>query len=101
MPTCATSSECSPISTLWPICTRLSILVPRRTIGVAEGGPVDRGVGADLHVVLDQHAAHLRNLAMGAAVEGEAEAVGAEHGAGVDDRRAGPTRTPSRRLTCG
>ena len=32
---------------------------------VAEGGAVDRGVGADLDVVLDQHAAHLGNLTMG------------------------------------
>src|SRR5207245_1546918 len=32
IPTWATMIECSPISTLWPICTRLSILVPRRMI---------------------------------------------------------------------
>src|SRR5205809_4865670 len=31
-PTWATRIECSPTSTLWPIWTRLSILVPRRTM---------------------------------------------------------------------
>src|ERR1700730_17472690 len=52
---------------------------------LAEGRAVDRGVGPDLDVVLDAQAAHLRDLAMGRAVEGVAEAVGAQHRAGVHD----------------
>ena len=52
---------------------------------VAEGGAVDGGIGPDLHVVLDAEPADLRDLAVHASVEGVAEAVGAEHRAGVDD----------------
>ena len=60
-------------------------LAPAPDHGDAEGGAVDRGVRADLHVVLDPHPAHLGDLAVGAPVEGIAEAVGAQHRAGVDD----------------
>ena len=62
IPTCAATMQCSPISTLWPTWTRLSILLPRPTTVSPERGAVDRGVGADLHVVLDHDAAHLRDL---------------------------------------
>src|SRR4030095_2973834 len=55
---------------------------------VAEGRAVDGGVGADLHVILDEHAAHLWDLPVRAAVVGESESVGAQHGAGVDDDAA-------------
>ena len=42
-------------------------------------------VGADLDVLLDHHPADLRHLVVDAAVGGVAEAVGAQHRAGVDD----------------
>ena len=93
------AASARPPPTLWPIWTRLSILVPRRTIVSPKHGAIDRRVGADLDVVLDHHAAHLRDLAMAAAVEREAKAVGAEDGAGLNDRRgarAAPLRAGSR-----
>jgi hypothetical protein len=68
-------------------------LAPSSHDGIAEGRAVDRGVGADLHVVLDQHAPHLGDLAMLLAVEGEAEAVGAQHGPGVDHHPAAEAHT--------
>src|SRR5215475_2534832 len=60
-------------------------LAPAADDGVAQRGAVDGGVGADLHVVGDAEAAHLGNLAMRGAVEGVAEAIRAQHGAGVHD----------------
>jgi len=44
---------------------------------------VDGGVGADLDVVTDHHAADLRDLDPAAVVVGEAEAVPADHRAGL------------------
>src|SRR5438309_446835 len=44
-----------------------------------ERGAVDRRVRPDFDVVLDQHRAHLRDLPVRFAVEGVAEAVGANH----------------------
>src|SRR5439155_1537794 len=49
-----------------------------------QGGAVDRGVGADLDIVLDQHGADLSDLPVRFAVEDVAEAVGADHGARMD-----------------
>src|SRR5437899_2509316 len=49
-----------------------------------QGGTVDGRVGADLDVVLDHHGADLRDLPVRFAVEGVAEAVGADHRARVD-----------------
>src|SRR5207244_5903579 len=53
--------------------------------GFAEGGPVDRAVGADLHVVLDDHGPDLRNLRGAVGTGNEAEAVGADDRPRVDD----------------
>src|SRR3989440_3151188 len=64
---------------------------------VAEGRAVDRAVGADLDVVLDRHAAHLGNLAVARAVEGEAEAVGADDGARMHEDAAPEPRTREQR----
>ena len=52
---------------------------------VVERAAVDRGVGADLDVVADAHAADLRNLDPAALLRRDAEAVGADHHAGVQD----------------
>src|SRR6267143_1718032 len=64
---------------------------------VAEGRAVDRAVGADLDVVLDHHAAHLGNLAVARAVEGEAEAVGADDGARMHEDAAPEPRAREQR----
>jgi hypothetical protein len=53
--------------------------------GVGQRAAVDRGVGADVDVVADQHAPGLRNLDVDAVLAREAEAVGADHGARVQD----------------
>lgn len=53
--------------------------------GGAEGGAVNGGVGADLDIVADDETADLREVGVAAILEDEAEAVGAEDGAGVDD----------------
>src|ERR687895_983440 len=50
---------------------------------IVERAAIDRGVGADLDVVADAHAADLRNLHPPAALGRDAEAVGADHRAGV------------------
>ena len=52
---------------------------------VAEHRAIDRRVGADLHVVLDEDPAHLRDLAVRLPVECVAEAVGPDHRARMDD----------------
>jgi len=59
----------------------LSILVPR----VVQCTAVDRGIGADFHVVLDQYPADLGNLESAFVGPGKAESVGAEHGSAVHD----------------
>ncbi len=54
--------------------------------GDAERCAVDAGVGADLDIVADDHFADLRELDVVAVfVEREAEAIGADHAAGVED----------------
>ena len=50
-----------------------------------ERAAVDRGAGADLHVVADLDVAELRHLDVPAVLHAVAEAVGADHGVGVDD----------------
>ena len=62
IPTCAHSSVSRPTRTPWATCTRLSIFVPGPIARLADGRPVDRRVGPDLHVVLDNHGAGLRDL---------------------------------------
>src|SRR5690606_38058379 len=58
--------------------------------GVVDRAPVDRRVRADLDVVADDHRAELRHLDPAAVRETlrEAEAVRADHGAGVHDAPA-------------
>jgi hypothetical protein len=51
---------------------------------VAERAAVDGRTGADLHVVLDNHTAQLRNLGVPRGAGGEAEARLADLGAGQD-----------------
>src|SRR5207244_12087107 len=51
----------------------------------AEHRAIDRRVGADLHVVLDEDPAHLRDLTVRLPVERVAEAVGPDHRARLDD----------------
>ena len=52
---------------------------------IAARAAVDGGVGADLHVVLDDHAPDLRHLQMPLRSHGEAEAVLADAHAGMED----------------
>src|SRR6185369_12927616 len=54
--------------------------------GVLQRAAVDAGIGADLDVVTDAHRAELLDLfPAAAAVRREAEAVGADHGPGMND----------------
>src|SRR5262249_20842289 len=67
--------------------------------GLAQHGTIDGAVGADLHVVLDDHGPYLRNLAVRLAVPGVTEAVVADHGARMHDDPAPETHPgPRRRL---
>ena len=50
----------------------------------AQRAAIDGHVGADLHVVADDHVADLRHFAVHAAVLHVAEAIRADHRAGVD-----------------
>src|SRR5690349_1132191 len=52
---------------------------------IVDRAAIDRGVGADLDVVADAYGADLRNLDPAALFLGDAEAVGADHGTGMDD----------------
>src|SRR5262245_64966022 len=52
---------------------------------VVEGPAIDAAVGADLHVVLDDHAPDLRHLEMAAGAHGEAEPILADPHAGMQD----------------
>src|SRR5215831_942713 len=56
--------------------------------GPTEHGAVDRGVGTDVHVVLDHDDADLRDLAMPGAVEDVAEPVAPDDGTRLDDHPA-------------
>ena len=60
-------------------------LGPLADDGVAVGAAVDRGVGADLDVVLDDDAADLRHLQMAARAGREAEPVLPDGDARMDD----------------
>ena len=53
--------------------------------GVAIGAAIDGGAGADLDIVLQNHAADLRHFEMSARAHGEAEAILADVHAGVDN----------------
>src|SRR4029077_4865671 len=52
---------------------------------IVERAAVDRGGCADLDIIADPHAADLRDLHPAPVVVGDAEAVGADHGARVHD----------------
>src|SRR3954463_7438175 len=52
---------------------------------IVDRAAIDGGVRADLDIVTDHHAPDLRDLDPSALVGGEAEAVGADYGAGVHD----------------
>src|SRR2546428_19077 len=70
-------------------------LAPERT--AAERRGVDGGVGADLHVVLDDDAARRRNLGVARAVEGKSEAVGPDDGARMHEHAAPEPRARQQR----
>src|SRR5215475_7161587 len=52
---------------------------------VVEGSAIDAAVGADLHVVVDDHAADLRHLEMAAGTHGETKSILAEPHTGMQD----------------
>src|SRR3990172_4417145 len=62
--------------------------------GVLDRTAVDGRIGADLDVVADAHAADLRHLDPALAVTRDAEAVGADHRAGMQDRARPHAPTP-------
>ena len=59
-------------------------LGPLADPGGLEGGAVDRAVRADLDVVVDFEPAGMRDLDVAAVDLAVAEAIAAQHGAGVD-----------------
>ena len=84
MPTWLTNRLCLPIWQLWPICTRLSILVPS-PMRVAWKVLRSMVVQAPISASGDFHPAELRHLNVPAVVQPIAEAVRSDHGVGVDD----------------
>ena len=100
-PTCETRITSSPTSQLWPIWTRLSILVPRRSI-------VSPSVARSIVVLAPiSTSSSMRSpptcgiLRCAAPVEGVAEAVGAEHRSRVDDDPVADERRPRATTTRG
>ena len=67
----------------WPTITRLSILRAAADAGGAQRRPVDRAVGADLDVVLDDTVPTCGILRWPVGTRDEAEAVAADDRAGV------------------
>ncbi len=74
-----------PMRTLWAICTQIVDLRVLADHGVGQRAAVDGGVGADLHIVLDDDAPDLRDLFRSLIAENIAEAVLADAGAAVDE----------------
>ena len=70
--------------TLCAICTRLSILVPAANDRRPKRAPVNRHVGPDFHVVVDDDQADLRHFAMDARVKHVAESIRADHRPGMN-----------------
>ncbi len=62
MPVQAAIAVCAPMDTLCPIWIWLSRRTPLFNHRIAQRAPVDGGIGADLHVIADQHAAQLGHL---------------------------------------
>ena len=61
----------------------------------AHSGAVDAGVGANLHIVLDDHIAYLVDFGIGAiGGRGKAETVGAQDGSGMDNTVAAHDGVP-------
>ncbi len=96
MPTWAAIKQCRPIETLCAIWTRLSILVPSPIVVSRVAAAIDRRVGADLDIVLDDDAAGLRNLLMALRTWQIAETVLADAGAGMDDHAIADQRMQDR-----
>ena len=98
IPACATMMQCSPIVQLCPICTRLSILVPR-PIRVSPSVPRStRRVRADLDVVLDPRRARRCGILARPppSCADVAEAVAADHDAGLEHDAIAEHATPPR-----
>ena len=69
-----------------PIWDQVVDLGPFPDPGLAHGAPVDAGVGAHLHVVLQNHHARLDHLEIAAVLAGsEAESVASDDGAVLED----------------
>ena len=50
------------------------------------GGTVDRGIGTDFHIIVNDHISHLRNLVVvSVSLGSEAKAIGTDHGTCMDD----------------
>ena len=62
IPTWPARMQPRPSTTLCPICTRLSIIVPGADHGIVPGAAVDRGIGADIDIVADDDPAKLRDF---------------------------------------
>ena len=84
MPACATSTQHRPIRTPWAICTRLSMRRAGADHRVGQSAAIDRAVGADFHIVLDDHPAKLRDGQKALRRDGEAETLLADPRARVN-----------------
>ena len=97
MPHCATMTQWRPIDNIVADLHQIVDLGALADHGVADRAAVDGGAGADLHVVLDDDPADLRDLAMAVGAHHVAEAVLADRGSrdgryavadqGMGDRR--------------
>ena len=112
MPTWATMTQWRPIDDVVRDLDEVIDLRPLADHRVAARAAVDRGVGADLDVVLDDDAADLRHLQVALRAHGEAEAVLADAHAGMEDdavadegvrdgRRSAPIEQSRPIRTCG
>ena len=85
MPTWPTITQCRPMIDVVPDLHEIINFRAFADHRILERAAVDAAVGADLHVVLDDHPADLRHLEVAPGAHGEAEAVLADPHA----RRAG------------
>ena len=100
-PTPAMMQAASPIRTLWPTCTRLSILVPRPITVSSRLPRSTQEWEPTCDVVPEDAAADVADRPVPAGAGGEPEAVAADHRAGLEPHPV--ARAASRRwhTTCG
>ena len=85
IPTCATMIECLPMTHVVSDLHQVVDLDPFLDPGASKACPIDRRVGADLHIVIDLDDADLRHFLVSARGHFKTEAVRADHGATVNN----------------